>query len=108
MQERLTFDSRLRGAAAVRDTSAAVEHDLEELSIRFDDVEARRALLGEEAGSATDAAILGAFRDRFQQQIDAYGLGRCATEPSHYRRPNAVASRFRCKSASVVPSSWSG
>ncbi|MGO9159300.1 MAG: hypothetical protein ACLP7J_01100 [Streptosporangiaceae bacterium] len=74
VQERLTLESRLRGAAAVKDTSAAVEHDLDELSIRHDDVRARRALLGEETGSTTDAAILGALRDSFQQQIEAYGL----------------------------------
>lgn len=74
VQERLTLENRLRGAAAVMDTCAAVEHDLDELSIRLDDVRARRALLGEETGSAMDAAILTAFRDSFKQQIAAYGL----------------------------------
>jgi hypothetical protein len=74
VQERLTLEARLRGAAAVKDTSVAVEHDLDELSIRLDDVRARRALLGEEAGSTTDLTILGAFRASFQQQIEAYGL----------------------------------
>lgn len=74
VQERLTLESRLRGAAAVRDTCAAVEHDLDELSTRLEDLRARRALLDEETGSTTDAAILGAFRDNFQQQIVAYGL----------------------------------
>jgi hypothetical protein len=74
VQERLTLDSRLRGAAAVKDTCAAVEHDLDELSIRLDAVRARRALIGEQTGSSTDATILGLFRDRFQQQIESYGL----------------------------------
>jgi hypothetical protein len=74
VQERLTLETRLRAAAAVKDTGVAVEHDLDELSIRFEDVRARRALLGEETGSTTDLAILGAFRTSFQQQIEAYGL----------------------------------
>ena len=74
VQERLTLESRLRGSAAVRDICAAVEHDLDELSIRFDDVRARRASLGDETASPEDAAALTAFRRSFQQQIEAYDL----------------------------------
>jgi hypothetical protein len=74
VQERLTFESRLRGAEAVKDVCVAVEHELEELSIRLDDVRARRATLGEAAANSTDARILAAFRSSFQQQIAAYGL----------------------------------
>jgi hypothetical protein len=74
VQERLTLENRLRGAAAVQDTCSAVEDDLDELASQFDDVRARRALLGEEDGSAADAAILSAFRNSFRQQIADYGL----------------------------------
>ena len=74
VQERLTLESRLRGAAAVQDTSAAVEYELDELSIRLDDVRARRATLGEATVSSSDAATMAAFRNSFQQQIASYGL----------------------------------
>ena len=74
VQERLRLESRLRGAEAVKDVCAAVEEELDELSVRLDDVRARRASLGEAAASSTDAAILAAFRNSFQQQIEAYGL----------------------------------
>jgi len=68
------LQNRLRSAAAVKDTCAAVEHELDELSIRFDDVRTRRATLGEASVSAADQATLAAFRLSFQQQLAAYGL----------------------------------
>ncbi len=74
VQERLTLENRLRGAAAVKDTCAAVEHELDELSIRLDDVRARRANLGEASVSASDAKTLAEFRSSFQEQIASYGL----------------------------------
>jgi hypothetical protein len=46
VQDRLMLESRLRGAAAVRDTYVAVEHELDELSARLDDLRLRRARLG--------------------------------------------------------------
>jgi hypothetical protein len=74
VQERLTLENRLRGAAAVQDTCTAVEHELDELSARLDDVRARRARLGDTTADAADSATLRAFRDSFQQQIALYGL----------------------------------
>lgn len=74
VQERLTLENRLRGAAAVKDICAAVGHELDELSIRLDDVRARRANLGDASASAPDRATLAAFRLSFQEQIIAYGL----------------------------------
>jgi hypothetical protein len=74
VQERLTLESRLRGAEAVRDVCAAAEDELDELSVRLDGVRARRAALGDDAASSTDSAILADFRRRFQQQITDYGL----------------------------------
>lgn len=74
VQERLTLESRLRGAAAVKDVCVAVEHELDELSSRFDDVRARRASLDGETVSPEDAATLAAFKGRFREQLAAYGL----------------------------------
>lgn len=74
VQERLTLESRLRGAAAVKDTCIAVEHELDELSVRLDDVRARRARLGDETISREDAMTLNNFRQSFQEQLVAYGL----------------------------------
>jgi hypothetical protein len=74
VQERLTLEGRLRGAEAVKDVCAASEEEIDELSVRLDGVRARRAGLGEAAASSADAAILAAFRDSFQKQIEAYGL----------------------------------
>lgn len=82
VQERLMLESRLRGVAAVKDTCVAVEHELDELSVRFDDVRARRVRLGDETLSREDTMTLNNFRRSFREQIEAYGLRSV--------RPNAV------------------
>jgi hypothetical protein len=74
VQERLTLESRLRGAAAAKDTCVAVEDELDELSLRFDEVRAKRASLGDETISREDAMTMNDFRRSFQEQLVAYGL----------------------------------
>ena len=75
VQQRLALESRLRGAAGVKDICAAVDDELFELSVRFDDIRVRRARLGDQAVSAVNAEILASFRDSFQKQLASYGLG---------------------------------
>src|SRR5262249_6978232 len=54
VQERLRLETRLRGAEAVKDVCVAVEDELDELSVRLDEVRAKRAALGMDEASSTD------------------------------------------------------
>ncbi len=74
VQERLTLEDRLRRASTVRDICTVVEHELDELSIRIEDVHARRAALGDADISPDDSAVISEFRNRFLEQIESYGL----------------------------------
>ena len=71
---RLALQRKVDNAEHVLATVETVAEELDRIARRVDDLRARLAALGDEEQSAEDRATIQDFRDRFRDQLLAYGL----------------------------------